>query len=230
MARAREIWVSVSGSMDPCHPKMVLLQSYPIWPASKEPLESGPWSTTAKRLRAVTSFVGPDRTKAQCGRTPSLLYKRVKSNRPTASRKREIPMPLHDERLRPFPGRFRARGRRLRQLLGGEQEVAFAGGLTHDHRATERQSSVVTLLGPGGEYQVVRVRNPAYLKNVVVGDQVVITYIPRRWSRTSTRQRSKQLHQWRMTCSSKCLRRYWSSLPRAASRRTSSQPSSATHS
>ena len=41
------------------------------------------------------------------------------------------PDALHDP-IRTFPGRFRARGRRLRQLLGGEQEVAFARGLTHD--------------------------------------------------------------------------------------------------
>jgi len=54
--------------------------------------------------------------------------------------------------------------------------VADAVTVTATIEAIDRQSSVVTLLGPGGEYQVVRVKNPAYLKNVVVGDQVVITY------------------------------------------------------
>ena len=54
--------------------------------------------------------------------------------------------------------------------------VADSVTLTATIEAIDRQSSIVTLLGPGGEYQVVRVKNPAYLKNVVVGDQVVITY------------------------------------------------------
>jgi len=54
--------------------------------------------------------------------------------------------------------------------------VADSVTLTATIEAIDRQSSIVTLLGPGGEYQVVRVKNPAHLKNVVVGDQVVITY------------------------------------------------------
>ncbi|UCG67221.1 MAG: hypothetical protein JSW12_09645 [Deltaproteobacteria bacterium] len=61
----------------------------------------------------------------------------------------------------------------------GEKPGMVAAGettITASIEAIDREMSSVTLKGPEGNVETVKVRDPKNLKNVKVGDQVVITY------------------------------------------------------
>ncbi len=61
----------------------------------------------------------------------------------------------------------------------GQMPVGQASGtvtVTANIEAIDRDNNLVTVLGPEGNYRVIHVQNPKNLENVVVGDQVVVTY------------------------------------------------------